>query len=346
MVLSCSSSKCLPHFRCCCKLTANPHASPAADGRTPLHLAAATGQGDVATFLLQKGAWSESYDAGDNTPLHLAARQGHTAVIDALLRNGAKAKCENKQGLTPRAEALLSGHVEAARLLLGWGADLHERPHGYSLLHLAAGMGQLASVQLLLELGADANGGCPGLGCAGLPLGAGDCCVPQLDGIGLQSARNCGVTCLACLLAGQATNPATISHPGDSTIGLTCPLQTTATPRARPHCTARCWETASTVQRRCSARGRMPAWRMRTAGCLPTCPCRRWLFFSVSICFPGRRVNNQFAWLLLHCRASGWQPSCKRLPPPPAVAAAPGAPATRGLLAWQHPSRPRRPSER
>eukprot|EP00887_Chlorella_sp_A99_P002976 scaffold24.g2976.t1 len=122
----------------------------------------------------------------DNTPLHLAARHGHQDAIEALLKHGAKLGSVNKQGLTPvagerrwrvvaggehwrcgccngpdrpsrvcTAEALLSGHTEATQKLLGWGAD--ERPRGYGLLHLAAGMGQLASVRLLLELGADPN---------------------------------------------------------------------------------------------------------------------------------------------------------------------------------------------
>lgn len=39
-----------------------------------------------------------------------------------------------------------------------WGASLADRPHGYSLLHLAAGVGALASVTFLLQSGADANG--------------------------------------------------------------------------------------------------------------------------------------------------------------------------------------------
>lgn len=49
---------------------------------------------------------------------------------------------------------MLRRHVPLGR----WGASLAERPHGYSLLHLAAGMAQPASVSFLLDCGADANG--------------------------------------------------------------------------------------------------------------------------------------------------------------------------------------------
>ncbi|KAL4419788.1 hypothetical protein ABPG75_006886 [Micractinium tetrahymenae] len=127
------------------------------EGRTPLHLAALGGHAEVATFLLQKGAWAEAYDSGDDTPLHLAARQGHLAVMEALVQHGAKTGSENKQGLTAMGSALVGGHVAAAKLLQGWGASLADRPHGYSLLHLAAGMAQPASVTFLLDSGADVN---------------------------------------------------------------------------------------------------------------------------------------------------------------------------------------------
>lgn len=75
-----------------------------------------------------------------------------------------------------------------------WGASLGDKPHGYSLLHLAAGVGALPSVTFLLDTGADPNGGLGGRvggwvgGCAaqqpgaalraaaGRPEGQGRCC--------------------------------------------------------------------------------------------------------------------------------------------------------------------------
>lgn len=61
-----------------------------AEGRTPLHLAALGGHAETATFLLQKGAWAEAYDAQDDTPLHLAARSA--AGLLAVLAVGCTAQ--------------------------------------------------------------------------------------------------------------------------------------------------------------------------------------------------------------------------------------------------------------
>ena len=43
-------------------------------GRTPLHLASIGGHFQCVRMLLQKGAWADAFDAGDNSALHLAAR--------------------------------------------------------------------------------------------------------------------------------------------------------------------------------------------------------------------------------------------------------------------------------
>ena len=68
-----------------------PH--PSAEGRTPLHLAALGGHAEAATLLLQKGAWAEAEDAGDDTPLHLAARWvGGVAGVELLGEGGMEAE--------------------------------------------------------------------------------------------------------------------------------------------------------------------------------------------------------------------------------------------------------------
>ncbi|CAD7698855.1 unnamed protein product [Ostreobium quekettii] len=120
-------------------------------GRTPLHYACAGGRGDVAKTLVKKGAWLDAYDARDDSALHLAVRGGHAPIVKQLLMGGAKTHLRNGRGLTPLGEAVAGGHLEAARLLVENGADAADRPRGYSLLHLAAGMGREGCLGLMLQ---------------------------------------------------------------------------------------------------------------------------------------------------------------------------------------------------
>ena len=85
-------------------------------------------------------------------------RYGQLAAVQLLLEHGAAKAPLNKRGLSPAAEALLSGHEDALAALTGWGAELGERPRGFSLLHLAAGVGRPEAVEYLLERGMVANG--------------------------------------------------------------------------------------------------------------------------------------------------------------------------------------------
>lgn len=80
-------------------------------------------------------------------------RHGSLAAIDALVSAPLSAKLEltNKRELTPLGEAIATGNVDAATRLLDAGASAAAQPRGYTLLHLAAGLGQAGSVALLLQ---------------------------------------------------------------------------------------------------------------------------------------------------------------------------------------------------
>lgn len=74
------------------------------------------------------------------------------AGIRALLAAGAAPNAAaNSRCLSPLGEAVAAGHAAAAAALLDNGADSACRAGGYSLLHIAGGLGRAAVLQLLLD---------------------------------------------------------------------------------------------------------------------------------------------------------------------------------------------------
>lgn len=79
-----------------------------AEGRTPLHYAAAHNHTRVAKVLTDAGANTEVSDTKDNTPLHYAAGYGRVDVVDILLQAGADVSKQNHTGKTALELAKLS----------------------------------------------------------------------------------------------------------------------------------------------------------------------------------------------------------------------------------------------
>lgn len=78
---------------------------------------------------------------------------------------GADVNACNVDGFTPLHLAAMFGRTEAARALLGGGADLHapsRNPQAATPLHSALGGRQWNTARLLLERGADVNAAQPG----------------------------------------------------------------------------------------------------------------------------------------------------------------------------------------
>lgn len=165
-----------------------------ADGITPLFYAAAFGNEETVTLLLQRGAAPDT--AAErfwmvSVPLHFAAMRGRTGICALLLDHGAGVDSRNRFGYTSLLLAGRWGHIETARLLLDRGADvdaqdgagmsalhwlrntelaelliargidvnLRARPHTFALgrtpLHLAVAHGKEELARLLREHGAD-----------------------------------------------------------------------------------------------------------------------------------------------------------------------------------------------
>jgi len=60
------------------------------DGRTALHLAAASGRQRVVEFLVERGADISAQDRWQETPLHEAVRNGHSGIVAYLKSRGAQ----------------------------------------------------------------------------------------------------------------------------------------------------------------------------------------------------------------------------------------------------------------
>jgi ankyrin repeat protein len=143
-------------------------------GWTPLHLAVAEGRPDVVRALAEAGADLTARTEFNRTPLHVAL-QLQPALVPLLQELGAPVDAPSAaylgdvdqlarhldDGLDPgdRASgvdllswAAFAGARPAAELLLDRGADADG-----GALHFAAGGGRLELVRLLLEAGADVN---------------------------------------------------------------------------------------------------------------------------------------------------------------------------------------------
>ncbi|XP_076250099.1 uncharacterized protein LOC143189964 isoform X1 [Rhynchophorus ferrugineus] len=93
-------------------------------GETHLHRAARLGYADITAYCLEKMDCPPSpRDNAGYTPLHEASVKGHLDIAKLLLRYGANVHESAQGGIRPLHEAVESGFVEIVRLLLSYGAD-------------------------------------------------------------------------------------------------------------------------------------------------------------------------------------------------------------------------------
>jgi len=120
--------------------------------RTPLHLAAKYGQGDLVETLLGAGADKEAQNNTGATPLLTAAFSGHVAVLEKLLQAGANKDAQQEGGFGSLHVAAQNGHVTALKTILQAGANKDaETQRGSTPLHIAALNGHAAVVEKLLH---------------------------------------------------------------------------------------------------------------------------------------------------------------------------------------------------
>ncbi|KAK3532457.1 hypothetical protein QTP86_018452, partial [Hemibagrus guttatus] len=130
--------------------------------QTPLHLAAASGQLDVCSSLLNLGADITATDIDEQTPLHLAAEHDHSDVVKLFLKCRPELATQpNKQGDTCISIAAAKGSLTVIQELLmfyqGSLPKLHSKVNGSTPLHLATAGGHDKVVFTLMEAGASAT---------------------------------------------------------------------------------------------------------------------------------------------------------------------------------------------
>ena len=84
-----------------------------------LHLAARSGQQEIAQLLIDSGATVDIRDLSDYTPLHNAAWNGNLDIVKLLLNAGADITARNYSGLTPLACAYRNNQIEVIEFIEG-----------------------------------------------------------------------------------------------------------------------------------------------------------------------------------------------------------------------------------
>ncbi|XWS41282.1 hypothetical protein CRYUN_Cryun17cG0067700 [Craigia yunnanensis] len=107
-------------------LGSNPLAINTRDkhSRTPLHLAAWSGQAQVVSYLCKQNADVGAAAMDDMGAIHFAAQKGHLEIVRTLLSSGVSVKAANRKGFTPLHYAVQGSHLEVIKVLLKKGASL------------------------------------------------------------------------------------------------------------------------------------------------------------------------------------------------------------------------------
>jgi ankyrin repeat protein len=102
------------------EMGADPNASFASSGTSPLMLAAAANDTALIEALFKRGAKTDVVDNDACGPVHYAARAGSLETLQVLLDKGLRKDGRNVYGQTPSALALSLGQKSAADFISKW----------------------------------------------------------------------------------------------------------------------------------------------------------------------------------------------------------------------------------
>ena len=122
----------------------------------PIHVAAASGNVEIARLLLDAGADIDAGDSDNSTALGVAAMRKHGELVAFLIERGADVNRRDRKADCPLSFAVYGRDEGIIQKLLDAGADLYFRnPRGETLLHISAARGVRSFVQHLLDHGAE-----------------------------------------------------------------------------------------------------------------------------------------------------------------------------------------------
>ena len=125
-------------------------------GHTPLHYAAASGQTEVAKFLVSEGANVNALNNVNQSVLLYAAYFGNAEILDTLIASGARLNDQDIFGRSPLHYATRQRSVDVLMSLINNKVELDIRDSiGETPLHFAIRWGYDDIVEMLIDGGAD-----------------------------------------------------------------------------------------------------------------------------------------------------------------------------------------------
>ena len=110
----------------------------------------------VSSLIGLGAAVNEQNDATGETPLIIAAKRGHSDVVDVLIKNGAKLNIKDNAGCDALTAAAAVGKPDVFFALVKAGSPVDPNSLN-TLLASAANVGDVKTVEYLLQLGASAT---------------------------------------------------------------------------------------------------------------------------------------------------------------------------------------------